>query len=377
MTTRKTIVITGSGPAGITAAIYCARANINTIVASGRGSQLEGSHCIENFPGFVECISGSELLEKMKEQAKKYGVIFIDENATEFFLEDSFLKDELINRMEKNRISKEFKRESRYEDRVSQEEEASNQTSNQASNQASNQTNNRTINKSRIRCKKAKISSSNKKRIKIGDQWYEADAVIIANGSRAKWLNLPNEEKYRNNGISTCAICDGPLPVFRDKLLYVVGGGDTAAEDALFLTKFARKVRILVRGRKMKATKILQDRLINNDKIEILYDTEVESYFGEEKLEGLILRSGNKYLKARTPGLFVAIGHEPNTEYLKNTGLELDEKGYIITRDFVKTNIEGVFAAGDVHDKEFRQAITAAGFGCMAAITAERWLSIR
>jgi thioredoxin reductase (NADPH) len=302
------VIIVGSGPAGLTAAIYTARSLIQTVVVEGQnpGGQLSMTEHIENFPGFPEGISGFELYEKMKTQAEKYGANFINEEVTDFKF------------------------------------------------------------------------SSPKHKLKIGAKWFSTDAVILACGTTTRWLNLPNEEFYKNKGLSSCAVCDGPLPVFRDQEIYVVGGGDSAAEESLFLTRFAKKVFMLVRSDKLKAQKLLQKRLFESEKIEILFNTEVVKYLGKDKLEGLQLMNNKtkEIYSVKTPGLFVAIGSEPNTKNLLNTGLELDEKGYIKTHDFVKTNIPGVFAAGDIHDSSYRQAITASGFGCMAAIETQRYLNV-
>lgn len=301
------VIIVGSGPAGLTSAIYTARNMIETIVVEGQkpGGQLSMTEHIENFPGFTG--SGLKLYEKMKFQAERYGAKFIDEEVTKFiFLGTKFHK------------------------------------------------------------------------LKIGAKWYLADAVILACGTTTKWLNLPGESMYRNKGLSSCAVCDGPLPIFRGQELYVVGGGDSAAEEALFLTRFAKKVYVLVRRDELKAQKILQKQLLESEKIEILLNTEVIGYLGKDRLEGLRLKNNKtgEHYTVQTPGLFVAIGSEPNTKNLVDTGLELDERGYIKTYDFVKTNIPGVFAAGDVHDSIYRQAITASGFGCMAAIEVQKYLKV-
>jgi thioredoxin reductase (NADPH) len=306
----STVFIVGSGPAGLTSAIYCARSLIETFVIEGSspGGKLSMTEHIENFPGFSEGINGLELYVRMKKQAEKYGAKFLDEEVKEF----------------------------------------------------------------RFGSKSTKI----KHKLKIGQKWYTTDSIILACGTTTKWLQLPNEDFYKNRGLSSCAVCDGPLPIFRDQEIYVVGGGDSAAEEALFLTKFAKKVFMLVRGDKLKAQKILQKRLFESEKIEILFNTEVVRYLGKERLEGLQLRNKKETYTVKTPGLFIAIGSQPNTEFLVGTGLDLDDKGYIKTYDFVKTNIPGVFAAGDVHDDHYRQAITAAGFGCMAAIEVQKYLNI-
>lgn len=306
------VIIIGSGPAGLTAAIYAGRAGLNPIVAAGDitpksipGGQLMITTEVENYPGFPDGIQGPELMERFKMQAIKFGAQIIEEYATEF-----------------------------------------------------------------------KFKEGGPHEVKIGDVWYLTHCVILANGAAAKWLGLEGEDKLRNNGISACATCDGPLPIFRNKEIYVIGGGDSAVEEATFLSKFAKKVYMLVRGDKMRASKIMQNRALNNAKIEIMFNTTIQSYIGEDRLEGLVLQNtvDGTTKKVDTGGLFMAIGHEPLTEHLNNTGIQLDNNGYIKVKEHVYTNIEGVFAAGDVHDTHFKQAITAAGFGCMAAITAERWL---
>lgn len=300
------VFITGSGPAGLTAALYCSRANLKTFVFSSpeEASLLQKTVCIENFPGF-DCISGYDLLEKIKKQSERYGAYFIDNPVDAYSFRDEI-------------------------------------------------------------------------KVKYKNYWYRTDALIIANGSYPRWLNLKDEDKFREGGgISTCAVCDGPL--FKGKIVYIVGGGDTAAEDALFLSRFAKEVYIVLRGEKMRASTILQERIKENKKIKILYNTIVKEYIGKESsgrlmLTGLVLDMKGNIFTVDADGLFIAIGHVPNTKLLVNTGLELDEQGYIIVRNFVETNIKGVFAAGDVHDKIFRQAIVASGFGCMAAMKAYKYI---
>ena len=212
-------------------------------------------------------------------------------------------------------------------------------------------------------------------KIKIGDTWHETESVIFATGASARWLNAPNEMKYRNNGISACATCDGPLPIFRNKHIFVVGGGDSAIEEALYLSRFASKVSIIHRRDELRASKIMQKRAKEHPKIDFRWNTVIEQYKGEKFLEKLVLKNlkTNEVTEEEVGGLFMAIGHSPNTKYLENIGLDL-ENGYIKVHDHILTSIEGVFACGDVHDTHYRQAITAAGFGAMAAITAERWV---
>ena len=206
--------------------------------------------------------------------------------------------------------------------------------------------------------------------------WHETRAVIVATGANARWLNLPDEEKFRGRGVSACAVCDGMF--FRNKNVMVVGGGDTAMEEALTLARHASKVVVVHRRNEFRAGKIMQQRAEHDSKISFLRNTIITSYHGESTLEAVSLRNtetGCEWTE-KTAGVFMGIGHHPNTEFLAGA-LELDADGYIVTSDNVKTNVEGVFAAGDAADRNYRQAITAAAFGCMAALSAERWLSSR
>ncbi|MHA2366176.1 MAG: thioredoxin-disulfide reductase [Candidatus Hodarchaeales archaeon] len=310
--TEHRVIIVGAGPAGLTAAIYAARANMNPLVAAGEvqatempGGQLMLTTEVENFPGFPEGIQGPDLMEKFMEQAKRFKATIIEEYATEFELKDGGP----------------FK-------------------------------------------------------VKVGDTWHETDTVILANGASARWLNAPDEDKFRNRGISACATCDGPLPVFRNKPIFVIGGGDSAVEESIFLTKFASKVSLIHRRDELRASRIMRQKAKDNPKIDVMWDSVVVGYHGEDFLEAVDIRNvkTEEVTKHPVSGVFMAIGHDPNTKYLKESGVKLDEQGYIVVHDNVHTNIEGVFAAGDVHDTYYRQAITAAGFGCQAAITAERWL---
>jgi len=216
-------------------------------------------------------------------------------------------------------------------------------------------------------------------RVKIGQVWYEAESVILANGAAARWLGAPGEQQFVNHGISACATCDGPLPIFRNKHLFVIGGGDSAIEEATFLTRFASKVTIIHRRETLRASKIMQQRAKENPKIEFAFNTVITGYEGGKTLEAIKIKNVETGQEATWPaaGLFMAIGHDPLTSHLKKTGIEFDPSGYIVAKNHVETNIEGVFTAGDVHDTHFRQAITAAGFGCMAAIAAERWIEAK
>lgn len=213
-------------------------------------------------------------------------------------------------------------------------------------------------------------------RIRSQSGWHESRAVIVATGASAKWLQLPNESKFRNHGLSACAVCDGFF--FRNQEVMVIGGGDTAVEEALTLSHHASKVTIVHRRDTLRACKVMQERAAANSKIRILWDTIVTGYEGNDVLQGVKLKNvvtGKEWTESAA-GVFMAIGHHPNTEFLKGV-IELDDLGYIVTRDGVETSMEGVFAAGDVHDTYYRQAITAAGFGCMAALRTERWLEMR
>lgn len=310
--TIENLVIIGSGPAGYTAAIYAARANLKPLMFEGfqagglPGGQLMTTTEVENFPGFPEGITGPKLMERMKAQAERWG--------TECYTEDVTFVD------------------------LSQ---------------------------------RPLIVRSEEREVK-------AHSIIIATGATAKRLRLPSEEEYWSKGISACAICDGATPMFIGEELIVVGGGDSAAEEAVYLTKYGSQVHLLVRSGQMRASKAMQDRVLNNPKITVHWHSEPIDVFGENNwMTGVKIRDTRtgeeRELEAK--GMFYAIGHTPNTSLFKGQ-LELDSVGYIVTKpDSVETSVEGVYAAGDVQDREYRQAITAAGTGCMAALLAERWLS--
>lgn len=309
--TIENLVIIGSGPAGYTAAIYAARANLKPVMFEGfqagglPGGQLMTTTEVENFPGFPEGITGPKLMEQMKAQAERWG--------TECYTEDvTFV----------NLNQRPFT-------------------------------------------------------IRSGEREVKAHSVIIATGATAKRLGLPSEVTYWNQGISACAICDGASPLFKNGELVVIGGGDSAAEEAVYLTKYGTHVHLLVRGDKMRASKTMQDRVLNNPKITVHWHTEAMDVFGENnRMTGLKIRNNQTETESNlsAQGLFYAIGHTPNTKLFEGQ-LELDEVGYIVTKpNSVETNVEGVYAAGDVQDHEYRQAVTAAGTGCMAALLAERWL---
>ena len=305
MTEIRDVVIIGSGPAGLTAAVYAARANLHPIVIEGvgAGGQLMLTTGVENFPGFPDGILGPELMLKFREQAQRFG--------TEFLTADV--------------------------DRVD--------------------------------------FSERPFAIWIGSTELRARSVIIATGASARMLGLPAEERLLGHGVSTCATCDGFF--FREKPLAIVGGGDSAIEEALFLTKFATSVTVIHRRDELRASKIMQDRAFANNKIEFRWNSVVDDVVGDAKVDALVLRDTITDETSTLPidGLFVAIGHDPNTALFEGQ-LDMDENGYLVTEaDSTRTSIEGVFASGDVQDHVFRQAITAAGSGCMAAMEVERWLA--
>jgi thioredoxin reductase (NADPH) len=300
------IVIIGTGPAGLTAALYTARANLQPIVYQGLepGGQLITTTDVENYPGFPEGILGPELMQRFEEQARRFGadIRYGTVTAVDF---------------------------SRRPFRLIVDEETP----------------------------------------------ILAHAVIISTGASAKYLGLKNEKRLLGRGVSACATCDGAF--FRNQEVAIVGGGDTAMEEALFLTRFATKVYVIHRRDELRASKIMQDRAFKNPKIEFIWNTEVIDVLGESQVTGLKLRNRKTGEESELPvsGFFVAIGHKPNTDIFKGW-LDMDPQGYLITHpDSTYTNIPGVFACGDAQDHVYRQAVTAAGTGCMAAIDAERWLA--
>jgi thioredoxin reductase (NADPH) len=304
-TRHRKVAIIGSGPAGLTAAVYAARANLEPIVFAGNQplGQLMITSDVENYPGFPAGIQGPELMQLFKEQAERFGSTLIDRDVTKV----DFSKRPFT--------------------------------------------------------------------LWVGADEYLADAVIVATGASALWLGLPSEEAFRGRGVSACATCDGFF--FRDREVAVVGGGDTALEEALFLTKFASKVTMLVRRDQFRGSKIMQDRAAAHPKIEVRWNTEVTEVIGEMTVTRLTLRDTqtDEASTLDVQGLFVAIGYRPNTDLFRGQ-LDLDPRGYCQTAadGDTNTNVEGVFVAGDVHDHRYRQAVTAAGDGCKAAIDAERWL---
>ncbi|HET6794568.1 MAG TPA: thioredoxin-disulfide reductase [Acidimicrobiales bacterium] len=308
------MVILGSGPAGLTAAIYTARANLAPLVIEGEpsstsdqpGGQLMLTTEVENFPGFIDGIMGPELMANFRAQAARFGATYLTEKAT------------------------------------------------------------------RVDLARRPFG------VWTGDPdapepTYTGRTLIVATGARSLMLNVPGEDRLLGHGLSTCATCDGFF--FRGREIAVVGGGDSALEEAIFLTRFASKVTLIHRRKELRASKIMQDRAFRNDKIEFLWDTVVDEVLGEESLTGIRTRNVVSGRQAEMPleGLFVAIGHAPNTALFEGQ-LETDEAGYLVTHAGSRTGVEGVFACGDVQDHTYRQAITAAGSGCMAAIDAERWL---
>ena len=300
------VIIIGSGPAGYTAAIYAARANLKPILVSGfqPGGQLTITTDVENYPGYEDPIQGPWLMEQMQKQAAHVGTEIINSQVTEVFLNEKIKKLNLDNGTTLN-----------------------------------------------------------------------TKTVIISTGAQARWLGLENEAKFQGHGLSACATCDGFF--FKDKEVAVIGGGNSAAEEALFLTKFATKVYLVHRRDKLRAEKILQDRLKQNSKIEFIWNSEVTKFNGNDDLDSIDLlnKQENKISNLKIDGVFIAIGHDPATQLFKDQ-LEMDNEGYLVTKsDSTETNVPGVFAAGDVKDKVFRQAVTAAGMGCMAALEAEKHLS--
>jgi thioredoxin reductase (NADPH) len=305
MGNARKVVILGSGPAGLTAAIYTARADLAPVVVEGAdaGGQLMITTEVENYPGFEEAITGPALMDVMKKQAARFDTKFVAGDA------------------------------------------------------------------------KAVDLAKRPFTIETGDGTLEAQALIIATGAQAKWLGLENEQRLRGRGVSACATCDGFF--FRDKVVYVVGGGDSAMEESTFLTKFASKVYILHRRDELRASKYMQQRAFDNPKIEILWSTVVTDVLGDEQVAGLRLKdvTSGEEREVEADGLFLAVGHKPNTDLFRGQ-IELDEVGYIkLAGPDSATSVEGVFAAGDVADHAYRQAVTAAGMGCRAALDAERWLT--
>ena len=313
------VVIIGSGPAGWTAAIYAARANLDPVVYVGvpatnpapvlPGGQLMLTTEVENYPGFPHGVTGPEMMAKFREQAERFGTRVVDAN----------------------------------------------------------------IDRCDFSTRPFALTDSDGKVV-------HAQGVIISTGATANWLGHPNELKLAMNGggVSACAVCDGALPAYRNQPLAVVGGGDTAMEETSYLTKFASKVYVIHRRDTLRASKSMQDRVLSNPKVEMVWNSAVEDVVGAEKLEAVVVKDVNTGATRRldVKGLFIAIGHSPATKFLAGSGVELDDKGYVALKTRGSyTNIPGVFAAGDVADQVYRQAISASGMGCQAAIDCERWLA--
>jgi len=297
------VIVIGSGPAGLTAAIYTGRALVKTLVVGGRlsGGQLMLTSGVENFPGFSEAGQGPQLMQEMRKQAERFCTHVIDDDVESVDFSHTPFK------------------------------------------------------------------------VTVGTEFHTSKAVIIATGSSAKWLGLPSETRLRGRGVSSCATCDGYF--FRGKRVVVVGGGDTATEEALFLTKYATEVVIVHRRDELRASKIMQRRVLSNEKVKPVWDSVVHEILGEQKVEGVKVRNvktGALSILA-CDGVFVAIGFEPNTKVFGRQ-IKTDEKGYILSEHGTKTSVDGVFVAGDVHDHKYRQAVTAAGEGCKAAMDALAYL---
>lgn len=300
------VIIIGSGPAGLTAAVYTTRAGLKTLVIAGFkwGGQLQLTTDVENYPGFPDGIQGPELMTQMRKQAEKYGAIFVDIDLpmTDFTTQPQggpFV-------------------------------------------------------------------------ITVDGKQYQGKAILVATGENTKWLEVPGEKERIGRGISSCAPCDAPF--FRNKNVIVVGGGDSAMEEALVLTNFATKVFLMHRRDQFRASVFMQNKVKENPKIEIMYNSEIKEIMGENRVQKVKVFNNktNETGEMDIDGIFVAIGHTPNTQVFK--GLELKEGGYVRSQNGTRTNIEGIFVSGDVEDDRYRQAVTAAGFGCQAGLDIERWL---
>jgi thioredoxin reductase (NADPH) len=301
----RELIIIGGGPAGYTAALYAARADLEPLVIEGFawGGQLMITSDVENYPGYADGVMGPEMMSDFRRQAERFGAEYLTDDVTRVDFSEQPL------------------------------------------------------------------------RVWVGDDEYQARAVVVATGASARWLEIDSEQRHKGRGVSACATCDASF--FRAKEVYVVGGGDSAFEEALFLTKFATQVHLVHRRNEFRASKIMVDRAKANDKLDFVLNAEVVEILGDEKVEALRLRSTEHGETWEVPadGLFVAIGHDPNTALFLDQ-LDHDAGGYLVTRPgTTETNVPGVFAAGDVQDRTYRQAITAAGSGCMAALDAERFLA--
>ena len=300
----ENVLIIGSGPAGLTAAVYAARADLKPLMIEGfeRGGQLMLTTDVENYPGFPDGIMGPDLMEQFRKQAERFGTRIISSDVSKVdFSERPF-------------------------------------------------------------------------KVWVDKDLYAAETVVISTGASARWLGVPGEDRLRGYGVSSCATCDGFF--FRDKQIAVIGGGDSAMEEALFLTKFGSKVTIVHRRDEFRASKIMANRALEHDKIEVLWNSTVEEILGDDKVTGIRIKDTvtGEEREIETDAAFVAIGHIPNTNVFTDQ-IDMDEAGYIVTAPgTTRTSVDGVFASGDVVDKVYRQAITAAGMGCQSAIDAERWL---
>ena len=292
------VLIIGSGPSALTAAIYTTRGNAKTIIVGGEkwGGQLMLTTLVENFPGFPDGIQGPDLMLGMRKQAERFGATFVEKNAVKVNLGESPFE---------------------------------------------------------IEDSEGKI--------------YKSKSLIVATGALTQWLNVPGEKELIGRGVATCAPCDAPF--YRDKVVAVVGGGDAAMEEAHVLTKYASKVYLIHRRDEFRASKIMQEKIFDNSKIEVVWNTEVKEVRGQGKVDSLLLinNKDSKESELKVDGVFVAIGHKPDSDIFKGP-IEMDEKGYIKVNDGTKTNTPGVFVAGDVHDYKYKQAVTAAGFGCQAGL---------
>ncbi|MEN8182309.1 MAG: thioredoxin-disulfide reductase [Myxococcota bacterium] len=304
-TEHRRVVIVGSGPAGYTAAVYAARAELEPVVVAGlqAGGQLMLTTDVENYPGFPEAVTGPDLMERFQKQAERFGAGVFLEDVTKLDL------------------------------------------------------------------------SERPFRIESDERRFTADAVILATGASAKWLGIESEERLQNRGVSACATCDGAL--YRAKAMAVVGGGDTAMEEALFLTRYATRVTVIHRRGELRASRIMQERALHHEKIEFLWDSAVDEVLGDDFVTGVRVRNlkTQETHELAVEALFIAIGHRPNTDLVRGQ-LELDDVGYVkVEPGTTRTSVEGVFACGDAMDPTYRQAVTAAGTGAMAAIDSERWLA--
>jgi thioredoxin reductase (NADPH) len=298
------VIIIGSGPAGLTAAVYTTRASLKTLIIAGAkwGGQLQLTTEVDNFPGFPQGIQGPDLMNNMRKQAERFGAEFIDDD---------------FPGMDFSKVQSPFT-------------------------------------------------------IKIGDKEVQGKAVLIATGAETKWLGIPGEQERIGRGVSSCAPCDAPF--FRNKKVIVVGGGDSAMEEACVLSQVAEHVTVLYRGETLRASQIMQDKAKKNQKISIIYNTVITEILGDNRVEKVKLQNTTtkEISEMQIDGVFVAIGHIPNTKVFQ--GINVNEKGYVLQEKSTHTNLEGIFVAGDVQDDRYMQAITAAGFGCMAALDIERWI---